>query len=121
MIVDRVVAAVVALWFVLGGVLGTRHEARIAHVQDRHGHVLHAQALIGAHDGTHSDIHARDLDHDHDRCSLAASLHQAASPDVSRVPSIASASQPAVVADRAPRLVTSSVYRFAPKTSPPQA
>ena len=119
MYVHRVVAAIVALWFVLGGVLATRHEARVAHVQDRSGHVVHAQALVGTHDGTRSDMHARDAGHDHDRCPFAASLHHAAV--AAHLAQVSGTTVAGLLVEIAAAPVAARVYRYAPKTSPPHA
>jgi hypothetical protein len=117
----RSFAAVVGLWLVLAGALGTRHEAQVAHVVDPHtGELRHASALVHAHTGTDSDYHQVGGDSDNDTCAIATAIHQ--SVHVTAAPSIVIAPLalpgPAVastiVAARSAR-----VYRLAPKTSPP--
>jgi hypothetical protein len=119
----RVVATIACSWLVLAGLLGARHEASVAHVIDqRTGEVRHASALVGAHTGDRSDYHATsDADVGTDVCAISATLHQAACSE-----------HASVVVITAPRLelrspitlaafatITTTVYRLAPKTSPP--
>jgi hypothetical protein len=123
--VVRVLAAFVGLWLVVGSALGMRHEAQVAHVLDRGtGLVVHASQLAGHHeDGRQSDIHGQaDPDADHADCAVSAALHQAANPSVAF--QVAASAQTRIVLDP-PRIrigfAGESVYRLAPKTSPPSA
>lgn len=111
------------MWFLLAGVLGLRHEASVTHVVDPNtGELRHASGMVGTHTGTHSDYHAaRDRHADTDVCALSAALHQAVDdatfcPAAFAVPSGTSTSRrPDTVIVRA-----ATVYRLAPKTSPPR-
>ena len=119
----RTLATVVAVWFVVGGLLGSRHEAVVGHhVDARTGAAVHAPGVVGHHTGDRSDIHrSRTAAEGESDCAIVAALHAAASADVAgpaltlaladpaRAPSIASA------VARAP----AEILRFAPKTSPP--
>src|SRR5205823_5739001 len=99
-------------------VAASRHEALVAHAIDSAGRVVHAQALVGHHDGP-SDVHAR-TDGDHDECTIVTALHQAARASAAHVLAATPQTAPITVAmpssyDR----VGAVVYRLAPKTSPP--
>lgn len=122
----RVLAATVALWFVVGGVLGHRHEAEVVHVVDHTtGALLHAQR-VSHHDrgSTRAHFHgAAQDDGDLGACALSTALHQPVSATIAR-PIIGHVSARALglrVLD-APRIAAlASIYRLAPKTSPPVA
>ena len=117
----RVIAAITALWLVLCGVLGARHEAEVRHCVDGNGDSVHAPKMVGAHTGADSDIHATDGEPDRDVCAIAAAMHQSASADCAR-PLLHSAHQQQLGANSVIELaaiVTRHVYRLAPKTSPP--
>lgn len=115
---SRIYASLLAAWLVVCSVVATRHEAQVAHAVDSAGRVVHAQVLVGHHDGP-SDVHEQSTA-DHDECTIVTALHQAA-----RV----SAPAAAVVAPHGvhapqpgPALAAEAVaalYRLAPKTSPP--
>jgi hypothetical protein len=115
-------AAVAGIWLLLAGLLGMRHEARVAHVFDRQtGELRHAHAMVGHHEGDHSDYHGTsDPDSDNDTCAIATALHQSvcvgSTPSIVSAPSVelGSAQLRPIVAT-----ITVSVYRLAPKTSPP--
>ncbi|HEY1811797.1 MAG TPA: hypothetical protein VGG74_05540 [Kofleriaceae bacterium] len=116
------IAAVAGIWFVLAGLLGMRHEARVAHVFDPHtGELRHAHAMVGHHAGDHSDYHGTsDPGSDDDTCAIATALHQSVC--VGSAPSIVSASCVELGSVQVRPVVSTivvSVYRLAPKTSPP--
>jgi hypothetical protein len=120
----RVIAATTALWFVLCGVLAAHHEATVAHIRDATGSYVHGKALAGHHRGHNSDIHGqRHPDADAGECALLTAFHQPASADVtaSAVVTTACATHVRHIAPVAVPAITASVYRFAPKTSPPAA
>jgi hypothetical protein len=122
----RLLAAIVGLWFVVGGVLGDAHEAHVAHVIDRaSGLAVHGEHVCDHNDSAaRTHIHGRPGGHDDDgACEITAALHQAAS---AQIPSAAISLLPAIAAAApAPLPVVTisshSVYRLAPKTSPPRA
>lgn len=121
----RAIAALTAVWLVLGGALGARHAAEVAHVVDaRTGEVHDADRLVGAHTATQSDVHGTAThDADGDACAIMAALHQAARPDTGAIAVITPRAETIraaiwVLADTTP---TRAVYRLAPKTSPPRA
>jgi hypothetical protein len=119
----RVLALVTGLWLVVFGVLGTRHEAQIAHYVDQSGHAHHAARLAGAHTATQSDMHAVDGDPDAGACAIETTLHQAASPHVAP-PAVVYAPRAELVAEPAAHAIVHAgalLYRLAPKTSPPLA
>jgi hypothetical protein len=120
----RGAAAITALLFVVCGVLAMRHEASTAHVLDRAGSFVHAQALAGHHVGQDSDIHGqRDPGGDAGDCAVLIAFHQAASAQIS-APALVAVPGTLRTYDT-PRGATSAavtdVYRLAPKTSPPVA
>ena len=119
----RALALVAGLWLVAFGVLGPHHEAQIAHYVDQAGQAHHAARLAGAHTATQSDIHATDGEPDASACAIANTLHQAASPHVAR-PAIVHAPRIELAAERTALPFVhagASLYRLAPKTSPPLA
>jgi hypothetical protein len=94
----------------------------VSHVRDRHtGELRHASAMVGDHSTDQSDVHPLSNEHGEDHaCVILASLHQAARAAVARPVVFAPPT-----ADRTPcppvafALRTATLYRFAPKTSPP--
>jgi hypothetical protein len=123
--VRRAFALIAAGWLVLGFVLGARHEATEAHVVDAHGQAVHASRIVGAHHGDRTDIHAVDCGRDGgEPCAIVTALHQpisshVAAPPTAVVATAASASLASGADAIAPLRIT--VYRLAPKTSPPRA
>jgi hypothetical protein len=120
----RVIAAVTALWLVVGGVLAAHHEATVRHVRDAAGGYVHGAALAGHHTGHDSDIHGqRNPDADTGDCALLTALHQPAA-GAAGAPVVALAAR-TVRAAAPPHAVAfgsaSALYRLAPKTSPPVA
>ena len=130
----RVQAALTAFAFVLSSLIGLIHEATTRHVRcAEHGELMHGDAITATrsvavaprhdrvvagsavHDATTTAMHA------HEHCSLTSTTRD------SRVELRPPAIVPAPlaisdVADAAPRVVAArgdSVYRTAPKTSPP--
>jgi len=118
----RTLAAVACLWFVAGTLLAMRHEAQVAHVLDPHtGELHHATSLVGHHYGTQSDVHpCSDGPADDGPCAIAKALHQAVHHDASHIATPLLRLETRT--ECAPAHVThivASLYRFAPKTSPP--
>jgi hypothetical protein len=113
-------AVVAAITLVLGGLLGMRHAAEVAHVRDPHsGDIVHAQALSERHEqDAASHVHGCVVRDHEDSCSLLAAAH--ATPGARSTTTVARASVTAVVAIpvTAPWLAIAG-YRLAPKTSPP--
>ena len=111
---------ITTLWFVVGGVLGARHEARATHFVDGHGVAFHGSTMVGHHTADHSDVHSRDAAPDHDACGIPTVLHQAAmrtpAPALAMIDRTASAPPRARAAVR---VFASDLIRIAPKTSPP--
>ena len=123
---ERLVAVVTTVTLLLVGLIGRGHAADVAHVEDEHGRLVHAQQdeALAAHDRTtrtthlheHAPAHA-----DAGACSLLATVHQAAIASVT-----ASFTSRAVAHVVAPLRAHASIYslggyRLAPKTSPPIA
>ena len=110
-----------AAWLLLAGILALRHEADVAHATDARGALVHAAHAIGHRAGRADHLHAT-TGGDHDECSLATALRQPgavhAAPTRVAAPAIAIA-----IADVPSRALpgTTSLYRLAPKTSPPPA
>lgn len=120
----RVIAAVTAVWLVVCGVLAAHHEATVRHVRDAAGGYVHGKALSGHHTGHDSDIHGqRNPDADAGDCALLTALHQPATGGVA-APAVTLAAHAIRVADpprTAAVVVAATLYRLAPKTSPPVA
>ena len=116
---SRIYASFLAAWLVLSSFVASRHEASVAHALDRAGRVVHAQVLAHHHGGP-SDVHPTSTD-DHDECTILAAIHQATR--VSAVVALSVAPHIGVsvtpVVPHARRVTT--LYRLAPKTSPPDA
>jgi hypothetical protein len=117
----RAGAALLAVWFVLAGVLGARHAAQVAHVLDqRTGELRHAEVAVGVHTSSQSDYHEVTRDSDHDVCAIEAALHQAARASVAPAWNLALHLRTNVVVLQPCTSPTSdAIYGFAPKTSPP--
>jgi hypothetical protein len=118
----RALAVVAGVWLLLSGVLGRSHEARVAHVVDPHtGELRHASAMVGTHNGAHSDYHAAsDRDADTAVCPLVAALHQAVDSPTAHPVTLAAPTLAHVCELPAASVAfVTSVYRLAPKTSPP--
>jgi hypothetical protein len=120
-------AALTALAFVLASLFGILHEAATAHVRcAEHGELIHRDATVASTDGS---AHAQFLDGlraeavpGHEHCSLVSATRE--SRLVPRPPAIASspvasAAAPVVTSPRAVPARAGSLYRTAPKTSPP--
>ena len=117
-------AAIVAAWFVVCGVLAMHHEATVGHVRDRDGAYVHAAAVVGHHAGSDSDVHGpRNRGDDVGDCALLTASHQAASADVTPPAVVVTACAMDVheCSAAVTPLVAFAVYRLAPKTSPPVA
>jgi hypothetical protein len=117
----RVIAALTAVWLVLCGVLGARHEAEVRHCIDRNGNSVHAPKIVGAHSGTDSDVRATDGEADTDLCAIAATMHQSASAACTRPRLPCPREHHGATTHVAVRgtIAVRRVYRLAPKTSPP--
>lgn len=121
---SRAVAAFTAVWLVLCGVLALRHDGKTAHGLDALGRVVHAAQLTGHHvAGGQADFHGQaDPDADHGACELSVASHAAAIVSPARHDLVvARATALPVYAPASPALAIRSVYRQAPKTSPPAA
>ena len=115
------IATAMAAWLVLAGILALRHVADVAHATDERGALVHGAHAIGHHAGKVDHLHAG-TGGEHDECSLAAALRQPgavhAAPARIAAPSIAIAIE---LVPSSARARTASLYRLAPKTSPPRA
>jgi hypothetical protein len=115
------VAVAMAAWLVLAGLLALRHEAEVAHVTDAHGALVHGAHAIGHRAARADHLHAG-APVDHGECALAAALRQpgtCVSP-----PALVAAPARAIAIAAAPARVlarTATLFRLAPKTSPPRA
>jgi hypothetical protein len=124
----RIQAALTALAFVLSGLIGLVHEATTRHVRcAEHGELMHGDPAVA----TRAVIKAPGLDstvrdagpaiHRHEHCSLTSTTR--ASRVAVRPPAVVAA--PVAISDVATataRAIVSpgdSLYRTAPKTSPP--
>ena len=125
----RVQAALTALIFVVSSLIGLVHEATTKHVRcAEHGELMHgdpAQAARATTTAPQRDSVVRDVaatvPHRHEHCSLTSTTRDSRvelrGPVVAPAPLAISE-----VADGTHRIVTlrsDSVYRTAPKTSPP--
>ncbi len=121
---SRSVAAITALWLVVCGILAMRHEATTAHTLDDTGAYVHATALTVAHTSPDSDIHGqRNPENGSGHCALLTGFHQAGSAEIAR-PTVgcaphANATPSTLCVARVAHRTT--IYRLAPKTSPPVA
>jgi hypothetical protein len=118
----RLLAVGAAVWLVVFGALGARHEARVTHVRDAQtGAVVHAGPSACHDHNPVSHVHGTPAAGDHDVCELLSVLHQSAEPAVAWAGiSVVVLATP----DRAPRAFepvvrSRGVFRVAPKTSPP--
>jgi hypothetical protein len=120
----RLVAAVTGLWLLAFGVLGARHESRVAHYADgQTGQVHHGWRSDCRNRTGQSHIHSAKAENDHGVCEIATVLHQAARPSASPpvvMPALATAGVELATAHAVGHTVD-RVYRLAPKTSPPSA
>jgi len=122
----RAQAALTALAFALASLLGVIHEATTRHVVcAAHGELIHADAPTKAAKppagGAVASGRTAASTHGDDHCALASAMRQ--SRVTPRAPALAPVVAPAddivaVVPAGAPRADT-SLYRTAPKTSPP--
>jgi len=116
-------AALTALGFVLASLLGTIHEARTRHVVcAAHGELVHADATAKVADTAHSVVSEvpRTASHGDEHCSLASATHQSrVAPRTPLLAVIAATDPHVVLAPRTVALPHVSLYRTAPKTSPP--
>ncbi len=119
----RLLAAVSALWIVIGVVLGARHEALVAHHVDPHtGASLHVAGIVGAHTGDRSDVHRSHGSDDVGGCEIIAALHaqmRVATTGSPAVLALAAVTSTTFAPATAP--VSTRILHFAPKTSPPNA
>ena len=125
-------AALIALTFLLGGLIGRVHEATTTHVRcAEHGELVHVGTVaskgLGALTRATSDAVARDVSdtkphdvgHEHEHCLLASVLlGTMAVRCAPAIPLLASVDDPIVVSPP-PFVRYSELYRTAPKTSPP--
>jgi hypothetical protein len=104
------------------GVLGARHEARVAHVLDAEtGALVHAGPSACHDHNPVSHVHGTPAVGDHDACELLGVHHRSAAPAVAWVgiSIIALAAPAGATRTSAPVVRSRGVYRVAPKTSPP--
>jgi len=119
-------AALTALWLVLCGVLGLRHQAVVDHARDdRSGSLVHAPRMTGHHDArtVGTDLHGRhDAGEDDGPCALV-SVHPASIAQPAHVADVVAIGRPVARIERAvqPAIPAESILRLAPKTSPPAA
>jgi hypothetical protein len=118
-------AALTAAAFIVASLLGVVHEATTAHVRcAAHGELVDSEAPVGAVAGPARDtiLHTQPRTHGHgdEHCLLAQAWRS------SRIAPRAPALAASVVVIDAARVVTpgavpvpASLYRIAPKTSPP--
>lgn len=125
MLAHRMRAALTALGFILASLLGTIHEARTRHVVcAAHGELIHADTPAHAARPA-TDTVANELpaggSHGDEHCTLASATHQSrVAPRAPVLAVAAAAADPhAALAPRAVALPQASLYRTAPKTSPP--
>jgi hypothetical protein len=125
----RVQAALTALAFVLSSMIGLIHEATTRHVRcAEHGEMMHGDATVASRAATRapsrdSVVHDAPVAvmHRHEHCSLTSTTRT--SRVATRPPAIVAA--PVAISDVAtatPCVIASrgdSLYRTAPKTSPP--
>lgn len=123
---SRWCAALTALWLVLCGVLGLRHQALVDHARDdRTGSLVHAPRMTGHHDARSAgaDLHGRHDASDEDGPCALVSVHPAGIAQPAALSDFITVGRPvaraALVLQRA--IPAESVYRLAPKTSPPAA
>lgn len=118
----RALAILASAWLIAAGVLGLRHEARVAHAIDAHGVAIHGAHAHGHRAGAADHLHAGGGAHLDDACALCAASHQSVARHAA--PSLTATIAP--IAIRSPRAPVAPVeavarYRLAPKTSPPVA
>lgn len=115
-------AAGVAFALLLAGFISGRHQAAVMHVRCVHGELTHGDPVTGIADATTSaSLPGTTLpgNHAHEHCLLASALHAIEQPRaLAAAATLADAPVLAIVAPPAipPR---ASIYRTAPKTSPP--
>lgn len=118
-------AAFAAVLLVVGQLAAMVHEAETRHVIcPEHGEALEAVKLAGADDGcaqSHWIAVDGDAGGEHAGCEISRALHQAGdapSPYAATTLFVAQAEIPTAIAPRGPPSI-GSLYRIAPKTSPP--
>lgn len=118
----RLLAGSAAVWLVVFGALGARHEARVAHVTDAFtGALVHAGPSACHDHQAQTHIDRAPASGDHDACELLGVLHQSAAPSVAWAGIHLVAITPLEHARLSSALALRShaLYRVAPKTSPP--
>jgi hypothetical protein len=122
---SRVHAALTALAFMLASLAGVAHEASTTHVRcAEHGELIHADGPAGSVAASRDSV-ATERDstkpHGDDHCVIASGVRQSRivphAPIV--VPVVAAIDGLVVAAPHTARAPSSSLYRTAPKTSPP--
>ncbi len=118
-------AAFAVALLVVGQLLALSHEARTRHVEcAQHGEQLEAATLVDSHACNHDHWVGVEGDGggDHVDCAIGHFLHQSTSPSRAPLlvaPHVAQASH--AVTPSSSRDGTTTVYRIAPKTSPPES
>lgn len=119
-------AALTALAFILASLFGILHEAATAHVRcAEHGELIHRDATVASTDGSaHTQLRGElraEAVPGHEHCSLVSATRE--SRLVPRPPAILSgpvtSAAPVATPPRAVPAHAGSLYRTAPKTSPP--
>ena len=118
---QRSVAFATALILLCVGFLANRHEAEAAHVRERSGRVVHAQALAEHHEVSASaHLHGREVHAHLGECALHAITHAPVVHAAGVVVVTPVESTATLVAASAPAAGGAiAAYRLAPKTSPP--
>jgi len=120
---QRGVALATALILLCVGFLANRHEAEAAHVRERSGRVVHAQALAERHEvSTNAHLHGREVHAHLGECSLHAITH-APVVHTTRFVVVTPVESTATLVASSASVVGGALdaYRIAPKTSPPSA
>jgi hypothetical protein len=107
-------AAIIAAWFVVSGVLAMHHEATVAHARDRAGAYVHARSVDGHQVGGDSDVHGEhNPGKDRGDCALLTAFHQAGSASVTTpaVVTTARAVHVRALPVAAPAVVATAIYR----------
>ncbi|MFT3695496.1 MAG: hypothetical protein QM831_20340 [Kofleriaceae bacterium] len=103
---------VVAAWF------NAYHAASVDHVRDRHGHLVHATS-VGEPGHTHEGFHAaRGISAEADECAFTG-VQQNAAPSRASIDLVSRTHVFALALAPLTSRRSSTIYRHAPKTSPP--
>jgi hypothetical protein len=123
--VNRALAALIGLVFVLANLAGFVHEATAMHVRcAEHGEMVHGETGRMIDAAAHATLAAdpgASENRGHDHCGLASLIRQSrCAPNAPvLVPAPVTITAHATAPDRVATVRDVSVYRIAPKTSPP--